>query len=90
MTTAKYQTKDDLIKTIVKRQKDVLANKDVESGLIDAIVPLSAMDGKIKSINDDGTITVEFTAPILGYLDYLTKKKLHAIIDMLDEVAPEK
>ncbi len=89
MARQKPRKKDELIQTIIDRRNDILENKDVASGLIDAIVPLSAMDGKLKSINDDGTVTVEFSAPIIGYLECLTRAELLALLDALDETNQE-
>lgn len=80
-------TKADLVDIIIKRQKEVLNHKYIEDGLINAVVPLSAMDGKIISFTEDGMITIEFSTPISGYLDYITKKELQDIIEMLDAEA---
>jgi hypothetical protein len=88
MATKKFQTKDDLVKAIVHRQKDVIDNNILEPSLIDLLVPLSGADGKIKAIDGDGNVTIEFTAPVASHLKYLTKKKLQALVAVLDEITP--
>jgi len=84
----KKLTKIDLERAIIDKRKEMIGNNILEPALIDLLVPLSGADGKIKEIDDDGNITIEFTAPISLYLQQLSRKKLQALVDMIDELIP--
>ncbi len=84
------RTKDELINDIIARQKDVIDQKILEPVLIDLLVPLAGDEGKIKSIDEEGNVTIEFKSPILSHLNYLTKKKLVALLDMMEELEPTR
>jgi hypothetical protein len=86
MPKQKYSSKKELSDIIAARQKEIVGNKMLETILVDALVPMSGMDGKIRSIADDGTVTIEFSGPILSYLDLIKRKDLQAIVDSLDGI----
>lgn len=83
-------TKKDLVQHLIDRRKDVMDNDILEPALLDLLVPMSGGDGKIEAIDEEGNVTVKYTAPIDLYLKCLTKKKLQALLALLDEVAPER
>jgi hypothetical protein len=82
------RTKDELVSEIIAKQKDVIDQNILEPVLIDLLVPLAGAEGKIKAIDDEGNVTIEFRSPILSHLNYLTKKKLVALLDMMEELYP--
>jgi hypothetical protein len=82
------RTKDELVNDIIARQKAVIDQKILEPVLIDLLVPLAGAEGKINSIDEEGNVTIEFNSPILSHLNYLTKKKLVALLDMMEELSP--
>ncbi|NMC06096.1 MAG: hypothetical protein GYA24_12845, partial [Candidatus Lokiarchaeota archaeon] len=84
------RTKEELVDEIIARQKAVIDQKILEPVLIDLLVPLAGAEGKIKAIDEEGNVTIEFKSPILSHLNYLTKKKLEALLDMMEELAPAK
>ncbi|MBN2152014.1 MAG: hypothetical protein JW839_11240 [Candidatus Lokiarchaeota archaeon] len=84
------RTKDELVQEIIEKQQSVLDQKILEPVLIDLLVPLAGAEGKIKSIDEEGNVTIEFKSPILSHLNYLTKKKLVALLEMMEELAPVK
>nr|MDO8084514.1 hypothetical protein [Candidatus Sigynarchaeum springense] len=84
------RTKDELVNEIIARQKAVIDQKILEPVLIDLLVPLAGAEGKIKSIDEEGNVTIEFQSPILSHLNYLTKKKLSALLEMMEELSPSK
>jgi hypothetical protein len=81
-------TKDELVSEIIARQKAVIDQNILEPVLIDLLVPLAGAEGKIKAIDEEGNVTIEFNSPILSHLNYLTKKKLVALLDMMEELSP--
>jgi hypothetical protein len=88
MGTKTSRTKDELVQAIIKRQKAVIDQKVLEPVLIDLLVPLAGAEGKIKAIDGEGNVTIEFQSPILSHLNYLTKKKLVALLEMMEEFSP--
>jgi hypothetical protein len=84
------RTKDELVSEIIAHQKTVIDQNILEPVLIDLLVPLAGAEGKIKSIDEEGNVTIEFNSPILSHLNYLTKKKLVALLDMMEELSPAK
>ena len=87
------RTKDELVNEIITRQKaiiDGIDQKILEPVLIDLLVPLAGAEGKIKAIDEEGNVTIEFSSPILSHLNYLTKKKLMALLEMMEELSPSK
>ncbi|MEX2682226.1 MAG: hypothetical protein Q6373_011535 [Candidatus Sigynarchaeota archaeon] len=83
-------TKEELVNEIIARQKAVIDQNILEPVLIDLLVPLAGAEGKIKSIDEEGNVTIEFQSPIQSHLNYLTKKKLSALLDMMEELSPSK
>ncbi len=84
------RTKEELVSDIIAKQTTVIDQKILEPVLIDLLVPLAGAEGKIKSIDEEGNVTIEFNSPILSHLNYLTKKKLVALLDMMEELSPAK
>ncbi len=85
MVKKKYQSKRELVEKVIERKSEIIGNTVMERGLLDSLIPLSGMDGEVKSINDDGTVVIEFSAPIDAYLDLLTRKKLMSLLELMDE-----
>jgi hypothetical protein len=90
MAKKTVRTKDELVSEIIAKQKDVIDQNILEPVLIDLLVPLAGAEGKIKAIDEEGNVTIEFKSPILSHLNYLTKKKLVALLDMMEELYPVK
>jgi hypothetical protein len=79
--------KRDLVDDIIARRGEIMKETLVEKAVIDSLIPLSAMEGRIISINNDGTVTIEFSGPIQSYFDMLTVAKIRGILDLMDEVS---
>jgi hypothetical protein len=79
--------KEDLVKMLVERKTEILQNDHAKQGLIDALLPLSAFNAEIKEFSNDGVITIKFNEDVDGYLNYLSKKKMIAILDAIDNPA---
>ena len=79
--------KEDLLKLLVERKKEILQNDHAKQGLIDALLPLSAFNAEIKEFSNDGVITIKFKEDVDGYLNNLSKKKMIAILDEIDNPA---
>ena len=86
MAAKKAPSKDDLIKAIIDRKKVIMNNPELEVNLVNLIIPFAG-EGKIKEM-DPGTnnVTIEFSAPIMAMLDFVTKTKLAAFIDLVNDI----
>lgn len=85
MPREKYKKKLDIMNEIISRQKEIVGNDMISRGLLDCLIPLSGSDGKITSIDENGNVTIEFSAPIQSYLELLTKNDLLMILGLLDD-----
>lgn len=83
----KMLKKDQLIKILVSRKNEVLNNEHAKQGLIDVLLPLSAFNAEIKGFSDDGVVTIKFNEDVDGYLNYLSKRKMIAILDAINNPA---
>lgn len=87
---AKKKTKQDFVDELVRKRKEILGNSNAKISLVDALVPLSSFNGEIIDFGDDGRVTIKFSAPIDAYIDYMTLKKIKAILDEVDNPDPKQ
>lgn len=78
------KTKQALVDELIRRRSEILKNPLAKSGLVDALIPLSSLDGEIVEFTEDGRVVIKFSAPIDAYIDYLTIKKIRAIMHEID------
>jgi len=79
------RTKESLVAEVTKRRKEILANEHAKQALVDAIIPLSSFNAEVVGFNDDGTVTIRFNENVDGYINYLTKAKMVALLDAIDD-----
>lgn len=76
--------KEALVKMLVQCKDDILKNEHAKQGLIDAILPLSAYNAEIVNFSEDGVVVIKFKENVDGYIDNLTKKKIIAVLDAVE------
>lgn len=84
------RTKESLVTEVIRRRKEILANEHAKQALVDAIIPLASFNAEILSFNDDGTVTIRFNDSIDGYVNYLTKSKMVALLDAINDPLDEQ